>query len=153
MVASGCAAFRREPLDVPPGQQVVLGEVFIAGFSQPHVVLDISREDGSYQHELAVDATRSPFVITLPPGRYRIARLRINESGQAFPEEAWFRIGVVFDVGNTAVYLGTLLLERIAFARQLRVVVKDEYERILPELRARYPELPPVVGRAIMRPD
>jgi hypothetical protein len=132
---------------------VVLGEVFIAGFSQPHVVLDISREDGSYQHELAVDATRSPFVITLPPGRYRIARLRINESGQAFPEEAWFRIGVVFDVGNTAVYLGTLLLERIAFARQLRVVVKDEYERILPELRARYPELPPVVGRAIMRPD
>jgi hypothetical protein len=152
-VATGCAAFREAPLDVPPGQQAVVGEVFISGFSMPHVVLDIAREDGSYRHELAVDAIRSPFVITLPPGRYQVTRLRINDGGQVFPDEAWFQIGVVFDVGNTAVYVGTLLLERVVFARQLRVMVKDEYERTLPAMRARYPELPPAVARAIMRPD
>jgi hypothetical protein len=144
--------FREAPLDVPPGQQAVMGEVFISGFSMPHVVLDIAREDGSYQHELPVDAIRSPFVITLPPGRYQITRLRINDGGQMFPDEAWFRIGVAFDVGNTAVYVGTLLLERVVFARQLRVMVEDDYERALPAMRARYPELPAVIVRAIMRP-
>jgi hypothetical protein len=152
IVATGCAAFREAPLDVPPGQQAVVGEVFISGFSMPHVVLDIARDDGTYQHELAVDAIRSPFVITLPPGRYQVTRLRINDGGRVFPDEAWFRIGVVFDVGNTAVYVGSLFLERVVFGRQLRVIVDDDYERALPTMRARYPELPPVVVRAIMRP-
>ena len=153
IVATGCAAFRQAPLDVPPGHQAVLGEVFISGFSTPHVVLDIAREDGSYRHELAVDAIRSPFVITLPPGRYQVTRLRINDMGQTLPDEAWFRIGVAFDVGNAAVYVGTLTLERVVFGRQLRITVEDDYERTLPAMRARHPELPSVVVRAIMRPD
>ncbi len=118
----------------------------------PHVVLDIARDDGTYRHELAVDSIQSPFVITLPPGRYQVTRLRINDGGPFVPDEAWFRIGVAFDVGDAAVYVGTLDLERVVFARQLRVMVKDEYERTLPELRARYPGLPPVIVRGIGRP-
>lgn len=153
LIATGCAALRGEPLEVPPGQQAVLGEVLIAGFSPPSVVLDIVREDGSYQAELPVDASRRDFVITLPRGRYQVTRLRINDSGRTLRDESWFRIGTTFEVGNTAVYVGTLELERVVFARQLRVMVKDEYERTLPAMRARYPELPHVIVRAIMRPD
>jgi hypothetical protein len=152
LAAAGCAAFRREPFEVPPGHQAVLGAVFISGFSQPHVVLDIAREDGSYQAELAVDAVRSEFLITLPRGRYQVTRLRINESGQTLPDEAWFRIGATFEVGDAAAYVGTLALERVVFARQLRVMVHDDYERTVPAIRARYPELPPAIVRAIMRP-
>ena len=149
----GCAAFRREPLEVPPGHQAVMGEIVIAGFGvPPHVVLEIAREDGSFRHELPVDAARSTFVITLPPGRYVVQRLRINESGATFPEEAWFRIGAEFTVGDTAVYVGTLELERVVFNRQLRVTIQDDYERAVATLRTQYPELPPVVGRGLMRP-
>jgi len=151
-VAAGCAAFGRAPLDVPPGHQAVLGEVFIGGFSESSVVLDIAREDGSYRLELPVDGGRSQFVITLPPGRYRISRLRINESRRAFPEEIWFQVGVEFEVGGTAVYVGTLRIEHAVFGRQLRIAVRDDYERTVPAMRARYPELPPVVARALMRP-
>jgi hypothetical protein len=144
---------RREPLEVPPGHLAVLGEIVVAGFGvPPHVVLDIAREDGSFRHELPIDAVRSTFVITLPPGRYLVQRLRINESGPSFPEEAWFQIGAEFTVGDTAVYVGTLELERVVFNRQLRVTVQDEYERAVAALRTQYPELPPVVGRALMRP-
>jgi len=55
-------------------------------------------------------------------------------------------------VGDTAVYVGTLALERIVFNRQLRVAIQDEYERALATLRTQYPELPSVVGRGLMRP-
>ena len=153
LLMAGCAAFRREPFDVPPGHQAVMGEVVVVGFgAPPHVVLDIAREDGSFRHELPVDLARSPFLITLPPGRYQVQRLRINETGPSFPEEAWFQIGAEFTVGDTAVYVGTLQVERVTFARKLRVTVQDEFERLVPSLRARYPELPPVVGRSLMRP-
>ena len=151
VVLAGCSVFRREPLDVPPGHQVVLGEVAIAGFSEPQVVLDIVREDGTYRTELPVGAPRTEFVITLPRGRYQITRLRINESGRAFPEETWFRVGATFDVEEAAVYVGTLTIERVVFARQARVAVRDEYERSVPTLRLRYPELPSVIARAPMR--
>jgi hypothetical protein len=152
IVATGCAAFREAPLEVPPGHQAVVGAVYLSGFSMPHVVLDIARDDGTYRHELAVDSIQSPFVFTLPPGRYQVTRLRINDTGPFVPDEIWFRIGVAFDVGDAAVYVGTLDLERVAFARQVRVMVKDEYERTLPELRARVPGLPSVIVRAIGRP-
>ncbi len=153
LLAAGCSVFRREPLDVPPGHQAVMGEVVVMGFgAPPHVVLDIAREDGAFRHELPIDLARSPFLITLPPGRYLVQRLRINESGPSFPEEPWFQVGAEFSVGQTAVYVGTLQLERVVFARKLRVTVQDEFDRLVPELRARYPELPPVVGRALMRP-
>ena len=153
IASAGCAMFRREPLEVPPGHQAVMGGVVVAGFgAPPHVVLEIAREDGAFRHELPVDAVRSTFVITLPPGRYQVQRLRINENGASFPEETWFRVGTEFTVGDTAVYVGRLELERVVFNRQLRVTIQDEYERAVPELRTQYPELPPVVGRALMRP-
>jgi hypothetical protein len=153
IATAGCGILGRQPLDVPPGHQAVMGEVVVAGFGvPPHVVLEIAREDGSFRHELPVDAVRSPFVITLPPGRYQVQRLRINENGPAFPEEPWFRVGAEFTVGDTAVYVGTLTLERVVFDRQVRVTVQDEYERTLSVLRREYPELPSPVGRAIMRP-
>ena len=151
-MAAGCAAFRSAPLDVPPGHQAVLGEVIVRGFSVRSVVLDIVREDGGYRHELPVDAGRSQFVLTLPPGRYQIARLRINDSGRTVPDEAWFQVGVGFEVGGAAAYLGTLQIKRVAFARQLRIAVQDEYDRTVPAMRARHPDLPPVVVRALMRP-
>ena len=62
-------------------------------------------------------------------------------------------MSVVFDVGDTAVYVGTLDIERVVFARQLRVLVRDKYERTVPAMRKRYPELPSVVTRSLMRPD
>ncbi len=151
--ASGaCAAFRREPLEILPGHQPVLGEVSLNGFGEPRVVIDIAREDGAYRQELAVDAARSPFVLVFPRGRYQVTRLRLNEAGRVYPDETPYPIRVEFEVGDAAVYVGTLRLERVVFARQLRVLVQDEYERTVPALRGRYPELPPVVVRGLMRP-
>jgi hypothetical protein len=150
VAAAGCGA-RRAPLDVPPGHRVVLGEVDISGFGEPQVVLDIAREDGSFRHELAVDARRSPFAITLPPGRYQVTRLRLNEIGRTLPDEAVFPMRVAFEVGEAAaVYVGRLRIERVVFARELRVTVLDDYERAIPVFRARHPGLPPVVARALM---
>jgi hypothetical protein len=152
LATGACAAFRREPLDILPGHQAVLGEVSLSGFAAPRVVIDIAREDGTYRHELAVDAARTPFVLVLPPGRYQVTRLRRNESGRTFLDEAPYPIRVEFEVRDAAVYVGTLRLERVAFAGQLRVLVQDEYDRTVPALRGRYPELPPVVVRGLMRP-
>jgi hypothetical protein len=153
IVSTGCAVFRKAPLDVPPGHRLVLGEVFTGGFDWPHVVLDIARDGGGYQHELPVDAARVPFLITLPPGRYQITGLRVAESGRLFPDPPWFRVGVVFDVEAPAVYVGTIRIERLTFARQLRVEVRDEYDRTVPALRAQHPGLPSTVERALARPS
>jgi hypothetical protein len=152
LAVGACATFRREPLDVPPGHQLVMGEVSLSGFGEPRVVIDIAREDGTFRHELAVDAARTPFVITLPPGRYQVTRLRLNESGRTYTDETGYPIRVEFEVRDAAVYVGTLRLERIVFAGQMRVLVQDEYDRTVPALRGRYPELPPVVVRGLMRP-
>jgi hypothetical protein len=148
---AGCGALRT-PLDVPPGHRLVLGEVGIAGFSEPRVVLDIAREDGTFRHELPVDLSRTPFVITLPPGHYQITRLRINDFGRNFPEEGAFPLRVAFDVGDAAaVYVGRLQIDRVVFLRQLRVTVQDDYDRAIPAFRARYPGLPPAIARALMQ--
>ena len=149
---AGCAALVREALDVPPGQQPVVGAVSISGLGGLDVVLDIAREDGSYRLDLTVDGGRRQFLITLPPGRYQIPRFRMNESRATSSGEVWFRLGVQFEVGGTPVYVGTLRIERVVFGRELRITVLDEYERTVPAMRARYPELPPVVARALMRP-
>ena len=152
LVTAGCAVFQREPVDVPPGHRLVLGEVVISGFSERSMVIDIAREDGTYRHELAVDAARSAFVITLPPGRYQVTRLRLNEAGRVQPDELAYPVRIEFEVGDAAVYVGTLQFERVVFGRQLRVLVRDDYDRTVPSLRARHPELPPVVERGLARP-
>lgn len=150
-LAAACG-LRRAPLDVPPGHRLVLGEVAISGFAEPRVVLDIVREDGAIRHELPVDLRVSPFVIALPPGLYQMTRLRINESGRTFPEEGAFPLQVTFEVdGAPAVYVGRLQIERVVFARQLRVTVRDDYERAVPEFRSRYPDLPSTIARVLMR--
>jgi hypothetical protein len=150
-IAAGCG-LGRSPLDVPPGHRLVLGEVAISAFPEPRVVLDIVREDGSIRHELPVDLSVSPFVIALPPGRYQVTRLRMNESGRVFPEEGAFPLRVTFEVGEApAVYVGRLQIERVVFARQLQVTVRDDYERAVPEFRARYPDLPATIARAPMK--
>jgi hypothetical protein len=153
IVSTGCAVFGKAPLDVPPGHRVVLGEVFTGGFEWPNVVLDIARDGGGYRHELSIDAARVPFLITLPPGRYQITRLRLNESGQTFANAPWFQVGVVFDVEAPAVYVGTIRIERVVFGPRLRVEVRDEYDRTVPALRAQYPGLPSTVERALARPS
>jgi hypothetical protein len=152
LAAGGCAAFRAEPLDVPPGHRVVLGEISISGFGETHVTLDIAREDGTFRHELPIDAALSPFVITLPPGWYQITRLRLNESGRIMREEMVFPLRIEFQVGDAAVYVGTLQIDRITFGRQLGVQIRDEYDRTIPALRARRPDLPSVVVRGLARP-
>jgi hypothetical protein len=149
-LAPGCTAFRREPLDVPPGHQMVLGGVLITGFSLSQLMLDIARDDGGYQTELPVGDFRNEFVITLPRGRYQIIRLRGTDSGRIASRQFWFRVGATFEVGDSAVYIGTLQIARM-LGNEVRVAVQDEYERAVPALRARYPELPPVVARAAMR--
>lgn len=149
LLVAGCGAFRREPLDVPPGHDVVVGEIVVSGFANPHMVLDLAREDGNFEQELPVDTVRSSFVITLPPGRYLISRLRVNEQGRTGPETTSFRLVVTFDVGGPAVYVGTLQIERVVFLRQLRVTVKDEYDVAVPSIRARYPGLPSVITRSL----
>jgi hypothetical protein len=152
LLVAGCGAFRREPLDVPPGHGVVLGEIALSGFPTSHLVLDFSREDGSFQDSITIDAMRSPFVITLPPGHYVIKNLRINDQGRTGPETTNFWISVGFDVDASATYVGTVRIERVAFLRQLRITVDDEYETAVPMIRARYPGLPAEIGRSLMRP-
>jgi hypothetical protein len=151
LVAAGCTVLRREPLDVPPGHQVVLGEILISGFVSAGV-LEIVREDGTFRHELSVDRTTSPFVFTLPPGRYQITSLKILESGRTFRDETVFRVGAVFEVGKAAAYLGSIRIERSSFGHQVSILVQDDYEHVVPEMRVRYPELPPVVERSLLRP-
>jgi hypothetical protein len=153
LTAAGCAVFQGGPLDVPPGHRLVLGGVDLTRFGESRVLLEIVREDGTFRRDLPVDASWSPFVVTLPPGRYQITRLRLTESGRTLQDETAFALRVEFEVGDAAaVYVGTLTLERVVFGPQLRVTVRDEYERTVPAIRARHPDLPSVVARALLRP-
>ena len=147
-----CGAFRPEPVDVPPGHRIVLGEIALTGFPTTHLILDFSREDGAFQDSITIDAMRSSFVITLPPGHYVIKNLRINEQGRTGPETTNFWISVGFDVDAPATYVGTVRIERVAFLRQLRITVDDEYETAIPMLRERHPGLPSEIARSLMRP-
>ena len=149
---AACGAFRPAPLDVPPGHRIVLGEFVLSGFPTAHVILDFSREDGSFQDSITIDAMRSPFVITLPPGHYVIKNLRINDQGRTGPETTNFWISVTFDADAPATYVGTVRIERVSFLRQLRITVEDEYDTAIPMIRARQPGLPTEIARSLMRP-
>ena len=151
LLVAGCGAFRRAPIDVPPGHRVVLGEIVTSGFATPQLILELTREDGSFQEELPIDFERSPFVITLPPGHYLVTRIRVNEQGRTGPESTNFRLAITFDVNDSAVYIGTIKIERVAFLRQLRVTVVDDYEQAVPAIRARYPERPSEITRSLAR--
>jgi hypothetical protein len=153
LAAAGCAVFRREPLDVPPGHRLVLGRVDIGRLGLSPVVLEIVREDKSYRHELSLDVARTTFLITLPPGRYQTVGLRLADSGRTFPNQLSFPLRVPFEVVDApAVYVGTLVVERVTFGQTVRAEVQDDYERTVSEIRARHPDLPAVVTRSLMQP-
>jgi hypothetical protein len=147
-----CGAFRPQPVDVPPGHRIVLGEIALSGFPTTHLTLDFSREDGGFQDSITIDAMRSSFVITLPPGHYVIKNLRVNDQGRTGPETTNFWISIAFDVDAPATYVGTVRIERVAFLRQLRITVDDEYETAVPTIRERHPGLPSEIARSLMRP-
>ena len=118
LLAAGCAVFRREPLDVPPGHRLSWVGSTSRGSETPHVVLEIVRVDGGYSMGSRSTCLGASFVITLPPGKYNVLRLRIGDSGRTFPDQTIFPLQVGFEVGDApAVYVGTLQIERVAFAR------------------------------------
>jgi hypothetical protein len=152
--AAGCAVFRAEPLDVPPGHRLVLGRVDIGRLGLSSVVVEIVREDKTFSHELALNEPRTTFVITLPPGRYQVLSLRLAESGRTMADKTIFRLRVSFEVVDApAVYVGTLLVDRVGFGDVIRADVQDDYDRTVGEIRGRHPELPALVARSLMKAD
>jgi hypothetical protein len=150
--AAGCAALGGT-LEVPPGHRVVLGGIDLRRFREVEAVLEIVRSDEAYRHDLRVGPAPGAFAFTLPPGRYRVARVRLLESRRALPEQPAFDLDVGFEVAAAApaVYIGTLRLVR-DFGPRVQAEVVDEYERAVPALRARHPEIGDGVARSLMRP-
>jgi hypothetical protein len=152
LALAGCAALRPTALDVAPGQHAVLGRVDISRLAVSSVIVDIIREDGSFDYELPIGPGAGDFAIALPPGRYWIARVRLVLDRQVAPDVPMRGLRVSFDVEREepAVYIGTLRLSgRLADRIQAEVV--DEYARTLPVLRGWYSDLPATVGRSLMK--
>ncbi|MBI4012824.1 MAG: hypothetical protein HY359_10970 [Candidatus Rokubacteria bacterium] len=152
VAGAGCAALGPQPLDLAPGQRVVLGRVELIGFEGAEGLLEIVREDRAFEHALPVGRSASDFAIGLPPGRYRVTRLRAWKDREAVPTQVvWDLAPLVFVVGpDPAVYIGTLKLGS-NFGR-VQVSVVDELEATLRVLRAWYPNLPAIVVRALVTP-
>ncbi|HZS34566.1 MAG TPA: hypothetical protein VFC42_14480 [Methylomirabilota bacterium] len=150
-IAGGCAALGAGPLDIPPGHRVVLGGLDLSRFDAPEALLEVIREDGTFRRDVRVDPAQRAFVTTLPPGRYRVARLRVVDSAQTSPDVIAYDLRLGFDVAAApTVYIGTLRVIR-EFATRVRVEVLDEYDRTVPALRARHRDIPVPVERALMR--
>jgi hypothetical protein len=148
---AGCAALGGR-LEVPPGHRVVLGAVDLTRFEQTEALLDIVRADRTFREAVRVSPTQRRFVVTLPPGAYRIARIVVLDSGAATPNRIAYDLPVTFEVGDApTVYVGTLRVIR-DFDSRVRVEVLDEYDRTVPALRAQHPEIRDPVARALMRP-
>jgi len=148
--ALGCAALRPGRLDVPPGHRAVLGRIDLRSGALESLI-EIVREDGAFRHDLRSGLGQHDFVITLPPGRYRIARVRLLQDRQTLDQHPVRELRVTFEVGaEPAVYVGTLRLGE-AFGERLLVAVVDEYETTVPALRARYPDLTGTISRSLMR--
>lgn len=153
LAMAGCAVVRPGLLEVPPGYRVVLGRIDLSRFAASEALLEIVRDDGAIWLDLRVGAGRQDFVITLPPGRYRISRLRLVDDRQASPTHTILYLQVGFEVGpEPAVYVGTLRLLSALGGQKLDVTVADEYEQAVPALRARQPGIPETVARSLFRP-
>lgn len=149
LVACGGLAAR---LEVPPGQRLVLGGADLADLDELGGLLEIVREDGLVRLDLPLQRDQTAFVLTLPPGRYRLARFRATDSPQVRRAPRAFELRGWLEVGDAAaVYVGTLRLRRDGFAG-VRLEVADDYERTMAALRVRYRDLPPNVARALVRP-
>lgn len=152
LAATGCAAFQPAMLGVPPGQHAVLGRVELTGLAAPEGTVDIQKVDGTFGHELSIVLGRSEFAIALPPGAYRVARLRAFRYQKTVPDQTIWDLRLTFEVGpDPATYVGTLRID-LRFGQDARVRVEDEYEDTLRALRTRYGDLPPSAARRLMTP-
>lgn len=150
--ATGCGALRPAPLDLAPGQRVVLGRVDLSGFEAQEGLLEIVRDDRTFEYALPVGRAPREFAIGLPPGRYRLTRLRAGKDRQGTPNQVvWDLVPLTFEVGaDPAVYIGTLRFASTFGGVQVSVV--DELEDTLRVLRVWYSDLPATVARALVTP-
>jgi hypothetical protein len=145
LAAAGCGLARPAPLDVPPGQRVVVGRVDLNTNEIPEGIVEMARDDGTFDYPLAITRGTTDFAITLPPGRYRVARLRGGKDGPQVPNQVvWDVSPVTFEVGaEPAVYIGTLRFR--PSQGRFRVLVVDELDATLRVVRRWHPDLPAVV--------
>ncbi len=147
---AGCAAFGPQPLDLAPGQHMVLGRIDLTGFEVTEAIVDIVRRDGTFSQEVRTGLGASEFAVALPRGRYLITRLRGGPDRLGTPNVVVWPLNAAFEVGDdAAVYVGTLQIDG-NFARQLRLTVRDEMDATLRVLRGRYSNVPAAVTRALM---
>jgi hypothetical protein len=152
LVAVGCAAFGRQPLEVPPGHRVVLGRVDLGGFGVPEGILQIIKEDRSFDSALPIRLGQEDFAVTLPPGRYRVQELRAMKDHGSIPDDSIWPLQLTFEVGpEPAVYIGTLRLVS-RFGRNVAVTVVDEYDATVRTLRGLYTNLPEPVAHRLLQP-
>lgn len=152
LVAAGCAAVLRPSLDVPPGHRAVLGGLDLSRFPVTEGILEIVREGGGFDEAVRVGLGSRAFAISLPPGFYRVIRLRAFRDGHRFPNDAVWDVGLRFEVGREpAVYIGTIEVLG-GWERRLRFRVLDEYDATVGVLRARYADIPEVVARSLLEP-
>jgi hypothetical protein len=148
---AGCGALRPQPIDVAAGQRVVLGRIDLSAMDVNQGIVDVVRQDGAYNRELAISPGAGEFAVGMPPGRYRIVRFRGAKDGRSVSEFIRY-LNVGFDIGDEpAVYIGTLRMHG-DFGLAVRVTVVDEMEQTLRMLRTRYSDVPPTPTRALMTP-
>jgi hypothetical protein len=149
---AGCAAIAPQPVDVAPGQRLVLGRIDLSSLDVTQGIVDVVRQDGSFNRELQVSRDGPEFAVGLPPGRYRIVQFRGFKDARAMPDRFILYLDVGFDVGDApAIYIGTLHLVT-GFGSRARATVRDEMEGTLRVLRSRYSDVPPEPTRALMTP-
>jgi hypothetical protein len=150
-VLAGCGVLRPQPIDVAAGQRVVLGRIDLSAMDVNQGILEVFRQDGAYNRELAIDPGAGEFAVGMPPGRYRIVRFRGLKDGRT-PTDYIRYLNVGFDVGDEpAVYIGTLRMHS-GFGVTVRATVVDEMEATLRVLRSRYSDVPATATRALMIP-
>jgi hypothetical protein len=152
LVATGCGAVRPQPLDLGPGQHIVLGGIDLSGFEVTEGIVDIVRDDQTFQQQVRAGLGAREFAIGLPPGRYRVTQLRASHDSRSVPNQVIWDLGLTFQVdGGPAVYVGTLRVDG-AFAGRLRYRVLDELDDTLRILRGRYTNMPVTANRVLMAP-
>jgi hypothetical protein len=150
-VLAGCGALRPQPIDVAPGQRIVLGRIDLSAMDVTHGIVEVVRQDGTYNRELTVGLDAAEFAVGMPPGRYRIVRFRGAKDGRTLSEFIRY-LNVGFDVGDEpVVYIGTLRMHS-GFGVTVRTTVVDEMEATLRVLRSRYSDVPATATRALMIP-
>jgi hypothetical protein len=151
LLVAGCGLGRPVPLDLLPGHRAVLARFEVTGFDASSVVLAVVREDGTYGVEVPVSPGGTDVALSLPPGSFVIPRLRVVQDRQSVSNVPIRYLAVAFSVGPApATYIGTLRI-RGWFGEAVRLEVRDDYDRTVPVLRARYADIPETVERALMR--